>query len=83
MCHRSIQPKVLRMASTSLPKTAVAFAVSKPPVELFLVMAEGLTTHSYATREGAEVAGRAYKKKKPLLNVSLYDCVTRFTTPIE
>jgi len=55
----------------------------RPEQGRFHLQVDRQTKASYETNEAAEEAGKAIKKKHPILHVEVFDAVTGVTTVIE
>ena len=71
------------MANLSDPTHGHLGRRKRPEQGRFHLQVDRQTKASYETNEAAEEAGKAIKKKHPILHVEVFDAVTGVTTVIE
>jgi hypothetical protein len=70
--------KPVRPVDESEPKKALR--ADRPPTEGFVVIVDGHFKSEFDTLDAAEASGRKLKSTYPMLQVEIYDAVTKLRT---
>jgi hypothetical protein len=66
--------------SIDQPELKKAVRADRPPTEGFATIVDGHFKSEFDTTDGAEAAGRKLKSAYPMLQIQIYDAVTKVRT---